>query len=263
MKVELDCRKTAFQNAQDYFEKSKKARKKIEGLKKAMLMLKSRASESERGPIKKGLQRRRKREWFEKFNWFISSDGLLCIAGRDRQSNEMVVKKHMQESDLYFHADIQGSAHCVLKTQDNVASEATMKECAIFAAVHSKAWNEKLSSTDVYCVLPSQVSKSAPSGEALASGAFMIYGERKWFRKTPLNYAIGARQNNEGISLLAGPLSAVKANCTAFVEIVQGKKSRGEAAKTVRALLAKKTGTEFDLDEIIALLPGNECEAKI
>ncbi|MFA4907043.1 MAG: NFACT RNA binding domain-containing protein [archaeon] len=261
MKVELDSRRTAIANAQEYFAKSKRARKKLEGLRKAMEKLKAKSLEAK--PVEaKPIEKRRRREWYEKFNWFFSSEGFLCIGGRDRQSNEAAVKRQMSEGDLYFHADVAGSAHCVLKTSANSAPERTFAECAEFAAVHSKAWNEKLSSADVYSVLPNQVSKSAPAGESLGSGAFMIYGERKWFKKTPLNYAIGVSEKRGMPELQSGPLSAVKANCTALVEIVQGKKSRGSAAKIVREILRRKTGKDFGLDEIIALLPGNECDAK-
>ena len=31
----------------------------------------------------------RKRMWFEKFLWFISSDGLVVVGGRDAQQNEV------------------------------------------------------------------------------------------------------------------------------------------------------------------------------
>ena len=50
-----------------------------------------------------------KREWYEKFRWFISSEGFLVIGGRDATSNEIVIKKHADKNDLVFHTDIKGS----------------------------------------------------------------------------------------------------------------------------------------------------------
>lgn len=43
----------------------------------------------------------RKVHWFEKFNWFISSENYLVISGRDAQQNEMIVKRYMSKGDLW------------------------------------------------------------------------------------------------------------------------------------------------------------------
>jgi predicted ribosome quality control (RQC) complex YloA/Tae2 family protein len=37
----------------------------------------------------------RKPFWFEKFIWFISTEGHLVIAGRDMQQNEILVKRYL------------------------------------------------------------------------------------------------------------------------------------------------------------------------
>ena len=42
----------------------------------------------------KKLERKKSREWFEKFHWFYTSEGFLCIGGRDSTSNEIIIKKH-------------------------------------------------------------------------------------------------------------------------------------------------------------------------
>ncbi len=33
------------------------------------------------------------KKWFEKFRWFVSSDGFLVVAGKDAITNEVLVKK--------------------------------------------------------------------------------------------------------------------------------------------------------------------------
>jgi predicted ribosome quality control (RQC) complex YloA/Tae2 family protein len=38
----------------------------------------------------------RKPHWFEKFRWFISSDGVVVVAGCDAQQNEQLVKRYMR-----------------------------------------------------------------------------------------------------------------------------------------------------------------------
>jgi len=49
--------------------------------------------------------KKRKREWFEKFRWFYSSEGFLVVGGRDATTNEILIKKHTDKDDLVFHTD--------------------------------------------------------------------------------------------------------------------------------------------------------------
>ena len=43
----------------------------------------------------------RKVYWFEKFVWFITSEGYLVLCGRDAQQNDLLVKRHMDKHDAY------------------------------------------------------------------------------------------------------------------------------------------------------------------
>lgn len=243
-----------------YYEKSKKARSKLKGLKKAIQdtekkvkQLESKADDVERSNTAK-MVKRRKKEWYEAFHWFFSSDGYLVVAGRDAKSNETIVKKKMEKGDVYFHADIVGAPHTIVKSTGNTAPEKTLEETAIFAASFSKAWREKLSSLDVYSVNPEQVSKKAPSGESLGTGAFMIYGKRQWFKKTPLKLSIGVMKEKNVV--MCAPKSAVQKNCLFSVDVLQGNDKKGAAAKQIRKILESKLGgIKLDLDEIITVLP--------
>lgn len=53
----------------------------------------------------------RKVHWFEKFNWFVSSENYLIISGRDAQQNELVVKRYMKKGDLYS-LHLTPACHC-------------------------------------------------------------------------------------------------------------------------------------------------------
>ena len=39
----------------------------------------------------------RKPLWFEAFHWFVSTDGIVVVAGRDAQQNETLVKKYLRK----------------------------------------------------------------------------------------------------------------------------------------------------------------------
>ncbi|MBN2127183.1 MAG: DUF814 domain-containing protein [Candidatus Diapherotrites archaeon] len=252
MKLTVFLNKSVAENAEEYFSRSKKARKKLSGLNDAMPLLEKKLSgvESKKVSVAKKIKLKKKRNWFEKFHWTYSRNGFLIIAGKDAKTNELIVKKHMDENDLYFHSDIHGAPHTVIKSSDKKFSESDLMDAAVFAAVYSRAWKEKLSSLDVYSVTPSQVSKSAPTGEAIGTGAFMIYGKRNWFRKMPLKFALGFN----GEELIAGFFDSVKAQCSDLIEVVQGDKKKGEVARKI-FFFFKKKGFEFELDEIVSLLP--------
>ena len=51
----------------------------------------------------------RKKNWYERYRWFFTSDGFLAIGGRDAASNSAVVRKHLVKNDKIFHGDIFGS----------------------------------------------------------------------------------------------------------------------------------------------------------
>ncbi|MDP2973796.1 MAG: NFACT RNA binding domain-containing protein [Candidatus Diapherotrites archaeon] len=258
MEVELDLDKSVEENASEYFERSKKVKKKLQGLMQAIAETEEKLNRLQAVPVeKKQVAIKRKMQWFQAFHWFKSSDGFLVIGGRDAKSNEAIVKKHLDKEDVFLHADIQGASGCVIKSDGKKVPESTLQEAAQFSAVRSKAWQQGLPAVDVYAVAPGQVSKKAQSGEFLSTGAFMIYGERQWFRKTALQFAIGLLNEGETFSAMGGPPSAVKKHCIASLEIVQGKQKPSDVAKKLLGMFEKKVPQNaVSLDEIIAVLPG-------
>ena len=265
---DLDLRISAQRNAAEYYERAKKAEKKAKGAEEAIKETQRRIEEAERRrleeteKIPKIPPKKRRREWYEKFRWFHSSEGFLAIGGRDRIQNEILIKKYMEPKDLVFHAEIAGAPFVLLKTEGKQPSENTLYETAQFAASYSRAWKEGLGSINVYWVHPDQVSKSPPSGEYLSKGAFMIYGSRNYIRNVPLEVAIGAVKNDDEIQVIGGPPQAVAKQTDVYVRIVPGNESSGRLAKQIRNLMAKmlsEKGCEgvqnIPLEEIQRFIP--------
>jgi len=248
---DLDLKISAQRNAAEYYERAKKAEKKARGAEEALKETQMRIEEAKRRRLEetestsKMPPKKRKREWYEKFRWFYSSDGFLAIGGRDRIQNEILIKKHMDPQDLVFHAEIVGAPFVLLKTEGKQPSENTLYEAAQFAASYSRAWKEGLGSVDVYWVRPDQVSKSPPSGEYLSKGAFMIYGSRNYIRNVPLELAIGAVMNDDQIRIIGGPPQAIAKQTGIYVRIIPGKESSGRLAKRIK-------------DRMIRMLPAEE-----
>ena len=45
----------------------------------------------------------RTKHWFEKFNWFVSSDGLIVVCVKEAQQNDMLVRRYLRKDDIYVH----------------------------------------------------------------------------------------------------------------------------------------------------------------
>jgi len=267
VKVKINLKKSLQENASLYFDAGKKSKRKLIGLENALLNSEKRKKELEEKVARIGdgkAVKKRKKKWFEKFHWCNSSEDFLIIGGRDAKSNEIVVKRHMEKDDLYFHAEIQGAPHVIVKVDGKKPGEATKRQAAEFAAAFSKAWREKIPAIDVYSVSPEQVSKKAPSGEALGTGAFMIYGEREYFKKTALAFTIGLIEEDGLFIVISGPESAIKKQTKHFLRLKQGDLQKGDAAKKIKQILEKKIGGKnpIDLDELNFMLPNGGIEIK-
>src|ERR671918_1966953 len=140
------------------------------------------------------------REWYERYRWFITTDGLLVIGGRDASSNSALIRKHLTEQDIVFHAEVHGSPFFIIK---NAATFVTMQEGTIDSSLHqvaqatisfSRAWKDGLSSADAYWVMAEQVKKGAPTGQFLPKGSFVIEGKRNYIKGVELRLAIGIMQ---------------------------------------------------------------------
>ncbi len=216
----------------------------LEALDKAKSELKGLKKEK-----KKERKKSRRRFWFEKYRWFISSEDILVIAGRDVKTNEEVVKKHLGNGDLYMHADIHGAPSVVIKSEGKEIGERTLYEAAQFAVSMSKAWNAGFGNMSAYWVYPSQVSKMGESGEYVARGAWVVHGKRNYIHKVPLRLAVGEIEYMGTRMVMCGAVDAVIYRSQRYVVIEPGDIRKDE--------LAKKIAREFDIsvEEALKILP--------
>ena len=120
--IAMDCKKSIPDNAEVYYEKAKKAKRKIKGATIAIENTKKQLAEVE-SKKEKALENimvpkkrvKKNLKWYEKLRWFLSSNGTLVVCGRDAGTNEMVVKKYLESNDIYMHADIHGAPSTVVK----------------------------------------------------------------------------------------------------------------------------------------------------
>jgi len=257
----LNLRVGLFDNAGLFYERGKRFRQKMEGAKAALdetsrklmeVEAKIREAEAlERVKPSKAMEelvkrKLKRKQWFEKFRWFVSSEGFLVVAGKDAVSNEVLVKKYAETDDVVFHADIAGAPFVVVKTSGKAPSEQVLREAGEFAAAFSRGWREGFGSVDVYWVNPEQLSKGGPSGEYVPHGAFVVSGKRNWMRGVPLRIAVGVVVEENGeIMFVGGPVESVKAKTNVYTVVVSGDLAGKELYKRVLGALGAKMPKEL------------------
>ncbi|MFH1916261.1 MAG: NFACT RNA binding domain-containing protein [Nanoarchaeota archaeon] len=252
MRITLQINKSIEQNAASYFDVSKKQKKKLAGAKKALVeSLKKKGQAELQKPRKTEKKTPRKKEWYEKFRWFLTSDNILVIGGRDATTNEIIVKKHAEKDDFILHTDLQGSPFMVIKTAGKEIPQQSLEEAACFTAASSRAWQFGRTGADVTIAKPEQVTKTAKAGEYVEKGAFIISGKTEHMFAN-ITFAIGLFEGK----VMGGPTSAISIHCKDIVEIEQGDEKLSDIAKKIKA----KIGGE--LDEIIRAMPSGGCRLK-
>lgn len=190
--IDIDLSLSAYANARKFFTRRRtaanKEQKTKEVSKKAYKNVEKSTKEMLREVVtKSNITKARKRYWFENFHWFISSDGYLVVAGRDAEQNDMLVKRYMKNNDIYVHADLHGASTVIIKNEfSKPVPPKTLTEAGTMAVCYSSAWDAKIAITS-WWVYPNQVSKSAPTGEYLTTGAFIIRGKKNYL---PISYLI-------------------------------------------------------------------------
>ena len=268
--VELFLDRDVHGIADYYYEKAKRAKEKLEGLLKAIEKTEEemrRAEELEAKRFLSSFRVVRRREWYERFRWFVTSDGFLAIGGRNAQMNEEIVSKYMEDRDLFFHTQTPGAPVVVLK-RGQEAPESSITETAQFAAVYSSLWKEGMHSGEVYYVLPEQVRKAAKAGEYLPKGSFYIVGRRNYLT-VELRCAIGVDLKN--LRVMGGPPSAVRKHCDYHVEIEIGDKDPNELSVEIASTLVRMAKDEekhlvrgiATPDEIMKFLPPGRSRIRV
>ncbi|EFN86238.1 nuclear export mediator factor NEMF homolog isoform X1 [Harpegnathos saltator] len=196
MIIDVDLAHTAFGNARKYYSQKRSAAKKqqktIESHGKAL-----KSAEKKTKQTLKEVQtihsiiKLRKVYWFEKFYWFITSENYLVIGGRDQQQNELIVKRYLRAGDLYVHADLTGASSVVIKNPTGgFVPPKSLAEAGTMAIAYSVAWDAKVVA-NAWWVHHDQVSKSAPTGEYLTTGSFMIRGKKNYLPPSQLIMGLG------------------------------------------------------------------------
>lgn len=188
--IDIDLGLSAWANSSEYFDQKKfaagKEERTLEASEKALRSQQQKIAEE----LKKGLKQEkeilrpvRKQYWFEKFIYFISSDGYLVLGGKDAQQNEILYKRYLRKGDVYVHADLKGAVPMIIKNNPNTPDApippSTLSQAGHLSVSTSEAWDSK-AVMSAWWVNNDQVSKTGQTGEFLAPGLFNIKGKKEF-----------------------------------------------------------------------------------
>lgn len=154
--VVIDITLSAFANASRYFDAKKTAKDKQEKTAKNAAL----AIRSSEQKIQNDLKRMEKESkqnvefkqlrpkfWFEKFFWFISSEGYLCVAGRDDNQVDSIYYKYFDnETDCLVSNDLENCLKVFIKNpyKNKDIPPTTYMQAGIFSLSTTKAWDNKM-----------------------------------------------------------------------------------------------------------------------
>ncbi len=212
------------------------------------------------------------KQWYERYRWFLTTDGHLVIGGRDASSNSAVIRKHMTEDDIVFHAEIHGSPFFLVKNAKNNHNETPnyINETAQATVSFSRAWKDGLSSGDAYWVFPNQVKKGAPTGQFLPKGSFVIEGKRNFCRGIELKLSVGLVKIENRYTIVSGPINAIRKRSLVCATLLPGGSDPMNLAKRLKSEFVRAI-SEFDsnladylkkvlLDDFIRVLPTGQSK---
>nr|POE93625.1 ribosome quality control complex subunit 2 [Quercus suber] len=188
--IDIDLASSAWSNARQYYDQRRTAIVKQEKTAQASEKALKSTEQKVLADLKKGLKQEkdvlrpvRRQHWFEKFIYFVSSDRYLVLAGKDVQQNEILYRKHLKKGDVYVNADLNGAASVVIKnnpaTPDAPIPPSTLSQAGNLSVCTSEAWDNK-AVMSAWWVNADQVSKTAPNGEYLTTGGFVIKGKKNF-----------------------------------------------------------------------------------
>jgi|GEM_PF-276572 len=243
LKPKLNLSKSLMENVNNLYEEAKKIEAKLPGVEKAIKDVEEeiRKLEAKRSKIESLITNKmpqkiikEDKEWYEKFVWTITSNGFLAIGGKDAVQNEVLIKKYVEPKDIIFHTDSPGSPFFVMKRGID-SKDVDKLEVATSTLCNSKAWKTGTIS-EVYWVLPEQISKTAPSGEYVPKGAFIINGKKNYIKGLSMRYGVGLTKE---MKLFAGEPELVKKKTIYMVTLIPGKYSKDEIAKKIKEIFIK------------------------
>ncbi|CAG8893289.1 unnamed protein product [Penicillium egyptiacum] len=200
--IDIDLGLSPWANASQYYDQKKQASEKehrtTQSSAKALKSHEKKVTTDLKRGLKKEkqvLRQARTPFWFEKFIFFISSEGYLVIGARDAMQSELLYRRYLSKGDIFVHADLEGATPIVVKNRagsaDAPISPSTLSQAGNLCVATSSAWDSK-AVMSAWWAHAHQVSKIAENGSGIMpTGVFQIKGEKNFLAPSQLVLGFG------------------------------------------------------------------------
>ncbi|RYO05112.1 Nuclear export mediator factor [Alternaria tenuissima] len=251
--IDIDLALSAWANSTEYFDQKKTAADKEDRTLQASTRALKSHEKKVAEDLKKGLKQEkevlrpvRKQQWFEKYIYFISSDGYLVLGGKDAQQNEIIYRRFLRKGDVYVHADIKGAMPMIIKnkpdTPDAPIPPSTLSQAGNLCICTSDAWDSK-AVMSAWWVRSDQVSKTGQTGEFLPAGMFNVKGKKEFLPPAQLVVGLAVMFEISDSSKANHHKHRVQETAVSAAEMVD------EPANDSKAADASKTDNSDDEDD--------------
>lgn len=195
--VTVDLSLSAYANASNYFNIKKSSiekQKKVEqNVQKAMKNIEQKIKKDLKKKLKDShdvLKKIRTPYFFEKYNWFISSEGFLVMMGKSGPETDQIFSKFITDNDVYVSNDY-GTQVWIKNPNNTEVPPNTLMQAGIFAMSSSDAWSKKIASSPWWC-FAKNISKFDPvDNSVLPPGAFDIKKDNQKNHMPPAQLVMG------------------------------------------------------------------------
>eukprot|EP00597_Dinobryon_sp_UTEXLB2267_P000713 CAMPEP_0170070728 /NCGR_PEP_ID=MMETSP0019_2-20121128/8909_1 /TAXON_ID=98059 /ORGANISM="Dinobryon sp., Strain UTEXLB2267" /LENGTH=571 /DNA_ID=CAMNT_0010279075 /DNA_START=348 /DNA_END=2060 /DNA_ORIENTATION=+ len=200
--VPLDLGLSAHANARSLYQQAKAAQAKElktrAACERALQAVEQQAQRTlDRQQLRSALSQSRTPLWFEKFLWFLSSEGFLVLAARDLPQGQLLVRRFLRPADVYVHADQPGAPVCVVRARRGVVSPLAVQEAGALVVCRSSAWAGKLLCSAWWAAAGQVSAQDCPNPPGLEeeeevhySSSFLIRGPRHFLPPAPLELGL-------------------------------------------------------------------------
>ncbi|KAL4959086.1 putative DUF814 domain protein [Aspergillus stella-maris] len=194
--IDIDLSLSPWANATQYFDQKRvaavKAEKTTQSSEKALKSHEKKVKDDLKRNLKQEkqvLRHARKPFWFEKFLFFISSEGYLVLGGRDGMQSEILYRRYLRKGDIFVHADLEGATPIIVKNRPGAPSSSisptTLSQAGTLSVATSTAWDSK-AVMSAWWVDAEKVSKTSAAGDLLPVGEFLVKGEKNFLAPSQL-----------------------------------------------------------------------------
>lgn len=199
--VSVDLGLSAHANASMRFAAKKKHAEKFDKTMDAQARAVAAAEAKAKAAIEKAangavISKARQTLWFEKFNWFITTENCLVLQAKDATQADMIMSRYMLPGDAFVHADVPQAPVTLVKPPAGSKVRAvpaySLVQAGAAVMCRSSAWNSRAVKS-AWWTTAEKVSKISPvAGDRLPPGeAYVAHADKQFLPHAQLIMGFG------------------------------------------------------------------------